>query len=101
MFLALLAFAAAFFALIKGSDLAERVRRLENDRDDLLARVAFQQKQLERLRTSAGARTVNEKAKARWWPDWEMAPRGALVWGAIILAIIALIALTLRTIKGG
>ena len=51
--------------------------------------------------TSAGARTVNEGASARWWPGWEAAPRGALVWGAIILAIIALIALTLRTIKGG
>ncbi|MEO8499497.1 MAG: DUF2339 domain-containing protein [Vicinamibacteria bacterium] len=51
--LALLAFAIAFFALIKGRDLADRIQRLEGDRDDLILRVATLQKLVDRLRTQA------------------------------------------------
>jgi hypothetical protein len=47
----------------------------------------------------AGALGENKGAKRALFSDFETAPRGALVWGAIIVAIIALIALTLKTLK--
>ena len=86
MFLALLAFAAAFFALIKGSGLAERVRRLEDDRNDLVTRVATLQKLIDRLRTEAAAGAKEpEKAPAtpppstpRLQPDAAAAPGDSL-----------------------
>ena len=51
--LALLAFAIAFFALIKGRDLSDRIKRLEGDRDDLILRVATLQRLVDRLRGPA------------------------------------------------
>ncbi len=51
MFLSLLAFAVAFFAIIKASGLADQVRRLEDDRSDFVVKLAALQKQIERLRT--------------------------------------------------
>jgi uncharacterized membrane protein len=51
MFLAFLAFVIAFFALIKGRDLSDRIRRLESDRDDAMTRLATLQKVVERMRT--------------------------------------------------
>lgn len=53
MLLGLLAFGIALFALIKGQDLSERLRRLEGDRDDLASRVATLQELVDRLRAPA------------------------------------------------
>ena len=57
MFLALLAFVVAFLAFMKSSGVADRLRKLEDDRDDLRAKVAVQQKQIERLRATLGPET--------------------------------------------
>ncbi|MBK5256469.1 MAG: DUF3999 family protein, partial [Vicinamibacteria bacterium] len=51
------------------------------------------------VRASALALTENKGGKGRWFPSFQGAPRGTLVWGAIIAAIIVLLGLTLRTIK--
>ncbi len=53
MFLALLAFAIAVFAIIRSSDLSARVKRLEDDRLDMLSRLAALQNFVNRLRTQA------------------------------------------------
>ncbi len=53
MFLAFLASVMAVFALIKGRDLSQRLKRLESDRDDAMARLAVLQKLVERLREPA------------------------------------------------
>ncbi len=50
--------------------------------------------------TSAGPLGENKEAKETLFSVFDRAPRSALVWGTIIVAIIALIALTLRTLKG-
>jgi len=49
--------------------------------------------------TSAGILTENKEARETLFSRFETTPRGALVWGAIIVAIIALVVLTLRTLK--
>jgi hypothetical protein len=51
------------------------------------------------VRANALALTENKGAKRGWFPSLQGAPRGALVWGAIIAALVVLLALTLRTIK--
>ena len=50
MFLALIAFAVAFFALVKAHDVADRVTRLEKDRDELLSKLDAQRKVVDQLR---------------------------------------------------
>jgi len=52
------------------------------------------------LAAHAGALVENEGAQPGFLSGFEMAPRGALVWTAIIVAIVALVGLTLRTLKG-
>jgi len=51
MFLAFIAFVMAFFALMRGRDLSERIKRLERDRDDAMTRLAALQKLMERIRS--------------------------------------------------
>ncbi|MEO8499496.1 MAG: DUF3999 family protein [Vicinamibacteria bacterium] len=48
----------------------------------------------------AGALSENKGARRTLFSGFEAAPRGALVWTAIIVALIALVGLTLRTLKG-
>ena len=48
----------------------------------------------------AGALGENKGARPAVFSGFETAPRGALVWTAIIVALIALVGLTLRTLKG-
>lgn len=48
----------------------------------------------------AGALAENQGARPGLFSGFEAAPRGALVWAAIIVAIIALVALTMKTLKG-
>lgn len=64
MFLGLLAFVIAVFALIKGSDVADRIRRLEADRDDLASRVATLQKLVDHLRRQAATTTAPMEPRA-------------------------------------
>ena len=51
MFLALVAFAVAFYALVKARDVADRVTRLEKDRDELLLKLEAQRKVVDQLRS--------------------------------------------------
>jgi Predicted membrane protein (DUF2339) len=64
MFLGLLAFVIAVFALIKGSGVSDRIRRLEADRDDLASRVATLQKLMDHLRRQRAAAPVAEAEPA-------------------------------------
>ena len=48
----------------------------------------------------AGALGDNEGSRPSLLSGFDTAPRGALVWAAIILAIVALVFLTLKTLKG-
>ncbi len=48
----------------------------------------------------AGVLAENQGARPSLFSGFDAAPRGALVWAAIIMAIVALVALTLRTLKG-
>ena len=48
----------------------------------------------------AGALVENQGARPGLFSGFETAPRGALVWTAIIVALIALVGLTLKTLKG-
>jgi hypothetical protein len=61
MFLAFIAFVIAFFALIRGRDLSDRIKRLESDRDELSTRVATLQKLVDRMRTQAVVSKEAEK----------------------------------------
>jgi len=51
MFLAFIGFVMAFFALLRTRDLADRIKRLEADRDDAATRITALQRLVERLRT--------------------------------------------------
>ncbi len=48
----------------------------------------------------AGVLGDNQASRPSLFSGFDTAPRGALVWTAIIVAIIALVAVTLRTLKG-
>jgi hypothetical protein len=48
----------------------------------------------------AGALAENHAARTGLFSGLETPPRGAVVWAAIIVALIALVGLTLRTLKG-
>ena len=48
----------------------------------------------------AGALGDNQASRPSLFPGFDTAPRGTLVWTAIIVAIIALVGLTLKTLKG-
>ncbi len=48
----------------------------------------------------AGALGDNQGSRPSLFSGFDTAPRGALVWTAILVAIVALVALTLRTLKG-
>jgi uncharacterized membrane protein len=52
--LALLAFAIAFFAWLKGRDVSSRLDRMELDRRDLVTKVTGLERQIERLKSQAG-----------------------------------------------
>jgi hypothetical protein len=52
------------------------------------------------LKAQAGALSVNQGASETLFSRFDRAPRGALVWTAILVAIVALVGLTLRTLKG-
>ena len=52
------------------------------------------------VRATAGAMNENTGAGETLFSRFQNAPQGTLVWGAIIMAVVALIALTLRTLKG-
>lgn len=68
MFLGLLAFVIAVFALIKGSGVSDRIRRLEADRDDLASRVATLQKLVDHLRRQAATAIAPGEAPAKSAP---------------------------------
>jgi len=65
MFLGLLAFAIAVFALIKGSGTSDRIRRLEADRDDLASRVSTLHKLVDHLRRQAATAVAAGEAPAK------------------------------------
>jgi hypothetical protein len=48
----------------------------------------------------AGALAENQGSRPGLLSGFETAPRGAVVWAAIIVAIVALVGLTLKTLKG-
>ena len=48
----------------------------------------------------AGDLAENQGARPSLFSGFDAAPRGALVWTAIIVALVALVGLTLRTLKG-
>lgn len=79
MFLAFIAFVIAFFALLRGRDLSERIKRLENDRDELTVRVAALQRLVDRLRPGAVvvAKEVEKAVSPTPEPNPAQAPMAA------------------------
>lgn len=47
----------------------------------------------------AGDMTENRNARRNWSGLFDAAPRSAVVWGAILIALVALVGLTVRTIR--
>ena len=84
--------AAGTFRLLLGNERAEAPRYdLAGLRREMLAYSA--------VAAGAGGLTGNKAAKETWFSGLQTFSRSALVWGAIVAAMVVLIGLTLRTIR--
>jgi hypothetical protein len=84
--------AAGTFRLLLGNERAEAPRYdLAGLRREMLAYSA--------VAAGAGGLTGNKAAKETWFSGLQTFSRSALVWGAIVAAMVVLLGLTLRTIR--